>query len=107
MDEDFEAAAEESLDSIEQDLADTNDATFEAMDEEPVHEQQQQQHQTQAAAPPPKLPSSSGPSDIVKLGALGLGAVALIAAVIFGIRRFAKRQLPEEEKVCSDAVLHV
>lgn len=105
MDEDFEAAAEESLDSIEQDLADTNDATLEAVDEEPVHEQQQ--YQTQAAAPPPKVPSSSGPSDIVKLGALGLGAVALIAAVIFGIRRFAKRQLPEEEKVCSDACLHV
>lgn len=95
VDEDLEAAAQEPLDVEEQDLADTTDTTYEALDEEPV--QQQQQYQSQAAAPPSQAPSSSG--DWVKLGALGLGAVALIAAVVFAFRQFSKRQLPEEEKV--------
>ena len=102
VDEDLEAAAQEQLDIEEQDLADTTDTTYEALDEESVQQQQQQQlqqqqYQTQAAAPPPQAPSSSG--DLVKLGALGLGAVALIAAVVFAIKQFSKRQLPEEEKV--------
>ena len=100
VDEDLEAAAQEQLDIEEQDLADTTDTTYEALDEESVQQQrqqQQQQYQSQAAAPPSQPPSSSG--DLVKLGALGLGAVALIAAVVFAIRQFSKRQLPEEEKV--------
>ena len=99
VDEDLEAAAQETLDIEEQVLADTTDTTYEAL-EEPVQQQQlqqQQQYQSQAAAPPSQPPSSSG--DLVKLGALGLGAVALIAAVVFAIKQFSKRQLPEEEKV--------
>jgi hypothetical protein len=98
VDEDLEAAAQEPLNIEEQDLAGTTDTTYEALDEEPVQQQQQQQqYQSQAAAPPPQAPSSSG--DLVKLGALGLGAVGLIAAVVFAIRQLSKRQLPEEEKV--------
>ena len=102
VDEDLEAAAQEPLDTEEQDLADTTDTTYEVLDEEPLQQQQQQQqYQSQAAAPPPQAPSSSG--DLVKLGALGLGAVALIAAVVFAVKQFSKRQLPEEEKVHQDA----
>ncbi len=98
VDEDFEAAAAEPVDSTEANLADTSDTTYEVLDEEPVH--QQQQYQTQAAAPAPQAPANSGSSDLIKLGALGLGAAALIAAVVFAIRKFAQRsQSPEEEKV--------
>lgn len=96
VDEDVEAAAEQQLDSTEAELADTHETVYEALDEEPV--QEQQRYQAEAPAPPPQA-SSSGSSDLVRLGALGLGAVALIAAVVFAIKRFAKQKLPEEEKV--------
>ena len=38
---------------------------------------------------------------MVRLGALGSGAVALVlaCAVVFAISKFAKQKLPEEEKV--------
>ena len=93
-----EAAVEEPLESTEAELADTDEATSyaEALDVEPAEEQQQ--YQAEAAAPPPQ--ASTQGSDMVRLGALGLGAVALIAAVVFAIKRFAKQKLPEEEKVC-------
>lgn len=97
VNDDVEAAAEEPLESTEAELADTDEATFyaEALDDEPAEEQQQ--YHAEAAAPPPQ--ASSQGSDMVRLGALGLGAVALIAAVVFAIKRFAKQKLPEEEKV--------
>lgn len=88
---------EEPLESNEAELADTDEATSyaEALDVEAAEEQQQ--YQAEAAAPPPQ--ASTQGSDMVRLGALGLGAVALIAAVVFAIKRFAKQKLPEEEKV--------
>lgn len=89
---------EEPQDSTEAELADTDEAVsyVEALDEESV--QEQQQYHAEAAAPPPQ--ASTRGSDMVRLGALGLGAVALIAAVVFAIKKFAKQKLPEEEKVC-------
>ena len=97
VNEDAEAAVEEPQDSTEAELADTDEAVsyVEALDEEPV--QEQQQYHAEAAAPPPQV--STRGSDMVRLGALGLGAVALIAAVVFAIKKFAKQKLPEEEQV--------
>ena len=97
VNEDAEAAVEEPQDSTEAELADTDEAVsyVEALDEESV--QEQQQYHAEAAAPPPQ--ASTRGSDMVRLGALGLGAVALIAAVVFAIKKFAKQKLPEEEKV--------
>lgn len=105
---DVEAAVEEPLESAEAELADTDEATSyaEALDGEPAEEQQQ--YHAEAAAPPPQ--ASTQGSDVVRLGALGLGAVALIAAVVFAIKRFAKQKLPEEEKVrwlLSEVQLHL
>ena len=96
VDEDVQAAVEEPVDSTEAELADTDETVYGAIDEEPV--QEQQRYQAEAPAPPPQA-SNSGSSDLVRLGVLGLGAVALVAAVVFAIRRFAKQKLPEEEKV--------
>ena len=64
---------------------------------EPV--QEQQQYQAEAAVPPPQ--ASTRRAGMVRLGALGSGAVALIVAcaVVFAIKKFAKQKLPEEEKV--------
>lgn len=94
VDEDVEAAAP---DSAETETVGIDEAAQEALDEELLQEQEQQQYQAEPAAPPPQ--ASVGGSDIVRLGALGLGAVALIAAVVFAIKRFAKQKLPEEETV--------
>ena len=98
VNEDAEAAVEEPLDSTEAEFADTDEAAsyLEALNEEPV--QEQQQYHAEVAAPPPQ--ASTRGSDVVRLGALGLGAVALIGAVVFAIRKFSKQKLPEEEKVC-------
>ena len=97
VDEDVEAAVEQPLDSTETELADPDEAAAyaEVLDEEPV--QEQQLYQVEAAGPPPQ--ASTLGSDTVRLGALGLGAVALVAAVVFAIKRFAKHKLPEEERV--------
>ena len=97
VNEDAEAAVEEPLDSTEAEFADTDEAAsyVEALDEEPV--QEQQQYHAEAAAPPPQ--ASTRGSDMIRLGGLGLGAVALIVAVVFAIKKFAKQKLPEEEKV--------
>ena len=96
VDADIEAL-DEQVDNT--DTVQADDTAYEVVEAEPVYEQQQ--YQTQAAAPSPQAPSSSGTSDLVRLGALGLGAAALIGAVVFAIKRFAKQQLPEEEKVSS------
>ena len=96
MDEDAEAAVQEQVDTTEAEVAGTDETAYELLEDEPV--QEQQRFQAEAGAPPPQA-SNSGSSDLVKLGALGLGAVALIAGVVFAIRRFAKQKLPEEEKV--------
>ena len=97
VNEDAEAAVEEPLDNTEAELTDTDEAAsyVEALDEEPT--QEQQQYHAEATAPPPQ--ASTRGSDMVRLGALGLGAVALIAAVVFAIKKFAKQKLPEEEQV--------
>lgn len=94
VDEDVEAAA---LGSTETETADINEAAQEVLDEDMLQEQEQQQYIAEPAAPPQQ--ASSRGSDMVRLGALGLGAVALIAAVVFAIKRFAKQKLPEEETV--------
>ena len=38
---------------------------------------------------------------MVKLGGLAVGAVALIAAIAFAVKKFANRKLPDVEKVLS------
>ena len=101
VDEDVEAAA---LDSTETETAEMDEAAQEALEEELLQEQEQQQYQAEPAAPPPQ--ASAGGSDMVRLGALGLGAVALIAAVVFAIKRFSKQKLPEEETVRISVVIH-
>lgn len=88
-DEDLGASLAEQTDA-----ADTTGEVY----EEGVDQDIPQYEQTQGVAPP-QPPPQSGPSDTVKLGGLALGAVALIAAIAFAVKRFASRKLPDVEKV--------
>ena len=101
-----EAFPDEELDTSIAEQAGDADTSGEVY-EETAEQEAPQYQQTQAVAPPQPAPRS-GPSDTVKLGGLALGAVALIAAIAFAVRKFANRKLPEVEKVlsCSTFVCH-
>lgn len=87
-DEDLEASLAE-----QEDVTDTSADVY----EEGVEQEAPQYEQTQGIAPSQPV-AQSGPSDMVKLGGLALGAVALIAAIAFAVKKFANRKLPDVEK---------
>lgn len=99
-----EAFPEEDVESEFAEQSGAADTSYEVYEEETAQPPQQYQ-QTQGVAPPAPVASTSGSSDAIKLGGLAVGAVALIAAVAFGLKRFANRKLPEVEKVTFHSVL--
>ena len=101
-----EVLTEEDLDNEFAEQSGAADTSYEVYEEETARAPQQYQ-QTQAVAPPAPVASTSGSSDAIKLGGLAVGAVALIAAVAFGLKRFANRKLPEVEKVSVQGPLPV
>lgn len=94
-----EAFPEQDWDTTVAEQADVADTSSEVY-EENLEQETSQYQQTQAIAPTQPLPRSDS-SDMAKLGGLAVGAIALVAAIAFAVKKFANRKLPDGEKVMS------
>ena len=94
-----EAFPDEDLDTSVAEQADVADTSSEVY-EESMEQEAPQYQQTQAIAPTQPPPRSDS-SDMVKIGGLAVGAIALVAAIAFAVKKFANRKLPDGEKVMS------